>query len=149
VHFRFPTLQTTLLNVLARRIKSNLTGEVLVNGEEVRGRRFKRRMGYVLQDDIFFPSITVRDTVTDAAYLKLPKSMSFKEKRAKVDDVLSELGLQRCSGTIVGGGWVVRLLFPLLMHTQAHPSPLFLHITINREACLAVSESEPTSRRRS
>lgn len=103
-------LQTTLLNVLARRIKSNLTGEVLVNGEEVSGRRFKRRMAYVLQDDIFFPSITVRDTVTDAAYLKLPKSMSLKEKRAKVDDVLSELGLERCSGTIVGGGWVVRLL---------------------------------------
>ncbi|ELR11672.1 ABC2 type transporter superfamily protein [Acanthamoeba castellanii str. Neff] len=97
---------TTLLNVLARRIKSNLTGEVLVNGEEVSGRRFKRRMAYVLQDDIFFPSITVRDTVTDAAYLKLPKSMSLKEKRAKVDDVLSELGLERCSGTIVGGGWV-------------------------------------------
>jgi ABC-type lipopolysaccharide export system ATPase subunit len=74
----------------------------------VSGRRFKRRMAYVLQDDIFFPSITVRDTVTDAAYLKLPKSMSLKEKRAKVDDVLSELGLERCSGTIVGGGWVVR-----------------------------------------
>jgi ABC-type multidrug transport system ATPase subunit len=106
-------LQTTLLNVLARRIKSNLTGEVLVNGEEVSGRRFKRRMAYVLQDDIFFPSITVRDTVTDAAYLKLPKSMSLKEKRAKVDDVLSELGLERCSGTIVGGGWVVRLWLKL------------------------------------
>jgi ABC-type multidrug transport system ATPase subunit len=99
-------VQTTLLNVLARRIKSNVTGEVLVNGEFVSGRRFKRRMAYVLQDDIFFPSITVRNTVRDAAYLKLPKKMPFKEKRAKVEDVLTELGLQRCSNTIVGGTWV-------------------------------------------
>jgi ABC-type multidrug transport system ATPase subunit len=102
-----PNKQTTLLNVLAQRIKSNVTGEVLVNGEVVKGRRFKRRMAYVLQDDIFFPKITVRNTVRDAAYLKLPKKMSWKEKREKVEDVLTEMGLQRCSNTIVGGAWVV------------------------------------------
>ena len=36
--------KTTLLNVLARRIKRNVTGEILLNGETVHGRRLKRRM---------------------------------------------------------------------------------------------------------
>jgi hypothetical protein len=62
----------------------------------------------VLQDDIFFPNLTVRDTISYTAYLKLPKSLSWKEKREKVDEILTELGIQRCSNTIVGGGWVVR-----------------------------------------
>lgn len=67
----------------------------------------KRRMAYVLQDDIFYSHITVRNTVRDAAYLKLPKSLSWVEKRERVETVLTELGLQRCSNTIVGGAWVV------------------------------------------
>jgi ABC-type multidrug transport system fused ATPase/permease subunit len=100
--------KTTLLNVLARRIKSNVTGDILINGEPVKGRRLKRRMAYVLQDDIFFPHLTVRDTVTYTAYLKLSKSLSWQEKRDRVEDILTELGIQRCSNTIVGGGWVVR-----------------------------------------
>lgn len=98
--------KTTLLNVLARRTKKNVTGEILVNGETIPGNRFKRRMAYVLQEDIFFPHLTVRETVTYAAYLKLPKKLSMKEKRQRVDDILAEFGLQRCSSTIVGGGWV-------------------------------------------
>jgi ABC-type multidrug transport system fused ATPase/permease subunit len=102
--------KTTLLNVLARRIKRNVTGDILVNGESVQGRRLKRRMAYVLQDDIFFPNLTVRDTVSYTAYLKLSKSLSWKEKRERVDEILTELGIQRCSNTIVGGGWVVPLL---------------------------------------
>lgn len=91
--------------MLARRVKRNVTGDILVNGERVKGRRFKRRMAYVLQDDVFFPNLTVRDTVTYTSYLKLPKKMSMKQKRERVDEIITELGLQRCSGTIVGGPW--------------------------------------------
>lgn len=95
--------KTTLLNVLAKRVKMNVTGDILINGEQIKGKRLKRRMAYVLQDDVFFSNITVRDTLTTTAYLKLPRKISRKEKRNRVDEVLSELGLQRCSNTIVGG----------------------------------------------
>jgi len=98
--------KTTLLNVLAQRTKQNVTGSILVNGQPVKSKRMKRRMAYVLQDDIFYSHITVRNTVRDAAYLKLPKSLSWVEKRERVETVLTELGLQRCSNTIVGGAWV-------------------------------------------
>jgi ATP-binding cassette subfamily G (WHITE) protein 2 len=98
--------KTTLLNVLARRIKRNVTGDILVNGEEVHGSRLKRRMAYVLQDDLFFPNLTVRETVNYTAYLKLPTNLSLQEKRDRVDEILSEVGLTRAANTIVGGMWV-------------------------------------------
>ncbi len=115
--------------MLAQRIKSNVTGEVLVNGEVVKGRRFKRRMAYVLQDDIFFPKITVRNTVRDAAYLKLPKKMPWSEKRAKVEELLTEMGLQRCANT--------KLTPPPIPHRH-------LSSTTNRGVCRAESASERT-----
>jgi ABC-type multidrug transport system ATPase subunit len=65
-------------------------------------------MAYVMQDDIFFPEITVRETVRTAAMLKLPRKMSSEAKKEAVEDVLNELGIARCANTMIGGGWVVR-----------------------------------------
>lgn len=48
---------------------------------------------------IFIP----QETLFYAAMLRLPRSMSRKEKRARVDVVIAALGLERCRGTIVGG----------------------------------------------
>jgi ABC-type multidrug transport system ATPase subunit len=106
--------KTTLLNVLSKRIthggNKSLTGQVLINGnDKVTPARLKRRMAYVMQDDIFFPEITVRETVRTSAMLKLPRKMSSEAKREAVEDVLNELGIARCANTIVGGGWVVRV----------------------------------------
>ena len=106
--------KTTLLNVLARRVKRNVTGEILVNGENVAGKRVKRRMAYVLQDDVFFAHLTVRNTINYTAYLKLPKELSWKEKRERVEEIITEMGLQRCANTIVGGAWIVRVLLPII-----------------------------------
>eukprot|EP01087_Luapelamoeba_hula_P022636 TRINITY_DN8165_c0_g1_i1.p1 TRINITY_DN8165_c0_g1~~TRINITY_DN8165_c0_g1_i1.p1 ORF type:complete len:719 (-),score=140.48 TRINITY_DN8165_c0_g1_i1:90-2246(-) len=95
--------KTTLLNVLARRTKMNVTGDILINGKEIKGHRLKRRMAYVLQDDVFFTQITVRDTLNYTAQLRLPRKLGSKEKASRVNEVLSELGLHRCAGTIIGG----------------------------------------------
>eukprot|EP01087_Luapelamoeba_hula_P002611 TRINITY_DN1228_c0_g1_i2.p1 TRINITY_DN1228_c0_g1~~TRINITY_DN1228_c0_g1_i2.p1 ORF type:complete len:769 (+),score=143.42 TRINITY_DN1228_c0_g1_i2:107-2308(+) len=95
--------KTTLLNVLAKRVQKNVTGHILVNGKPVKGQRMKRRMAYVLQDDTFFPNLTVRNTISCTAELRLPRKLGKKEKKQRVEEVLSELGLQRCSNTIIGG----------------------------------------------
>ncbi|ELR21489.1 ABC transporter, ATPbinding domain containing protein [Acanthamoeba castellanii str. Neff] len=102
--------KTTLLNVLSKRIThggaNHLTGQVLINGnDKITAARLKRRMAYVLQEDIFFPEISVRETVRTAAMLKLPRKMSAADKKAAVEDVLNELGISRCANTIVGDGW--------------------------------------------
>ena len=52
--------KTTLLNILGGRGLMNTTGEVLVDGAKYR-KSMKKTIAYVLQDDIFFTNLTVRE----------------------------------------------------------------------------------------
>ena len=61
------------------------------------------RIGFVTQDDVLFPHLTVAETLTFSAQLRLPTQMLSREakvERAKM--VMEELGLQRCHDTIIG-----------------------------------------------
>ena len=53
------------------------------------------RMGFVTQDDVLFPTLTVRESLVFAALLRLPNSMSQVQKVQRADNVLQELGLER------------------------------------------------------
>lgn len=96
--------KTSLLSILGGRtgMLAKLEGDVLFNGQPL-SKRTKRRIGYVMQDDLLFESLTVYETLFYAAMLRLPRSMTRKEKRDRVDIVIAALGLERCRGTIVGG----------------------------------------------
>lgn len=98
--------KSTLLNMLAGRLlpsKTNKTsGSVLVNGEKRNFDRFRRLSAYVLQEDMFFPELTVRETVNLSALLRLPRDMPEEQKRNRVEEVLQELGLVKCADTKVG-----------------------------------------------
>jgi ABC-type multidrug transport system ATPase subunit len=59
-------------------------------------------MGFVSQDDVLFPHLTVRETLTFAALLRLPKPLSREAKMERVEDVMMQLGLQKCSETVIG-----------------------------------------------
>lgn len=94
--------KTTLLNMLARRMSANnldVEGQVLFNGlnsiDNVKN-------AYVLQQDVLQPKLTCRETLLYAAELRLPKLMSKEERRAKVEEVILELGLKECADTRVG-----------------------------------------------
>jgi ABC-type multidrug transport system ATPase subunit len=63
-------------------------------------------MGYVTQDDVMFPMLTVRESLLFAALLRLPNSMTRIQKIQRADTVLKELGLERCKNTIIGGTFV-------------------------------------------
>ncbi len=73
----------------------------------------KRAMSYVLQDDLFFGNLTVRETLNYTSYLKLSHKLTFKEKRERVEEVLSEMSLNRAANTIIGGHFQVT--HPLLI----------------------------------
>ncbi|KAG6557399.1 hypothetical protein Mapa_000668 [Marchantia paleacea] len=64
------------------------------------------RIGFVTQDDVLFPVLTVRETLVFAALLRLSPKMSHREKIRRAETVLRELGLERCQNTIVGGPFV-------------------------------------------
>jgi len=96
--------KTSLLSILGGRTQREVEvkGEVLFNGRSPT-RNLKRKMGFVLQDDLMFASLTVWETLWYAAQLRLPESMSYEERRGRVCGVVSTLGLQHCVNTIIGG----------------------------------------------
>lgn len=51
----------------------------------------------MLQDDTAFPHLTVKETLTYSALLRLPNTLSKQQKIERAMDVLSQLGLERCS----------------------------------------------------
>lgn len=53
--------KTTLLNTLSGRLKAR-KGSITVNGEEL-SKPMKRRIGYVMQNDVFFTGLTLKQTL--------------------------------------------------------------------------------------
>ncbi|CAI5461288.1 unnamed protein product [Closterium sp. Yama58-4] len=95
--------KTTLLNILACRIASGRrAGEVELDGLPVRSGTMRRVSAYVMQDDLMFPSLTVRETMMFAAELRLPQSVRREEKVARVARLLELLGLTEVAETKIG-----------------------------------------------
>jgi ABC-type multidrug transport system ATPase subunit len=93
--------KSTFLNVLARRVRTGTTGTVTVNGAAATS-SFSRLHGYVTQDAPFFDSLTVRETLSYAAALRLPEAVPAATRAALVDALLADLDLTRCAHTFVG-----------------------------------------------
>jgi len=94
--------KTTLLGLLAKRINKGVTGEILVNGVAP-DKDFKRKVAFVLQDDVFFPNLTVSQTLDCTAQLRLPNRYTRQEKSLRVQEMISMLNLTKTKNTIIGG----------------------------------------------
>lgn len=53
------------------------------------------RIGFVMQDDVLLPQLTVEETLVFAAFLRLPGYMSRQQKYARVEMIIKDLGLER------------------------------------------------------
>ena len=62
---------------------------------------------YVTQDDNLIGTLTVRETISYSARLRLPDKMPREEKQALVEGTIIEMGLQDCADTVVGN-WHLR-----------------------------------------
>lgn len=92
--------KTTLMNALAGR-RPLQSGEIRANG--IKMTKFQRRMvGYVEQSDIFIPILTLIDTLKFTALLRLPRTMSYKSKMDRVNQLVQILELQKCKNTVIG-----------------------------------------------
>ncbi|QCD88833.1 ATP-binding cassette [Vigna unguiculata] len=99
--------KSTLLDALAGRLSKNvvMTGNVLLNGK-------KKGLGYggvayVTQEDVLLGTLTVKETVSYSAHLRLPTSMSKEEINNLVDGTIIEMGLQDCADRLIGN-WHLR-----------------------------------------
>ncbi|XP_052491075.1 ABC transporter G family member 22 isoform X3 [Gossypium raimondii] len=98
--------KTTLLNLLGGRlIQSTVSGSITYNDQPY-SKFLKSRIGFVTQDDVLFPHLTVKETLTYAARLRLPKVLTRQQKEKRAVDVIYELGLERCQDTMIGGSFV-------------------------------------------
>ena len=95
--------KTSLLNVLSGRhiAKGSLHGAVLVNGAP-RNAKFRKLSAYVEQDDLLLPYLTVAETLTFTAMLRLGRAYSVAEKQARAVEVMNKLGLVDCRDTLIG-----------------------------------------------
>ncbi|CAL1408345.1 unnamed protein product [Linum trigynum] len=94
--------KTTLLTALAGRLPGKISGGTITYNASPFSSSMKRRTGFVTQDDVLYPHLTVLETLTYAALLRLPKTLTREEKAAQAEAVAAELGLDRCRDTMVG-----------------------------------------------
>ncbi|KJE89713.1 ABC transporter [Capsaspora owczarzaki ATCC 30864] len=96
--------KSTLLKALAGRLNSGtISGSVLVNGELVTDtENYNRICGYIPQNDVHIPTLTVGETLKFAAELQLPEDMPAEDKLIHVRAILKLLGLEHTENTLVG-----------------------------------------------
>lgn len=94
--------KTTLLDILARRLKSgSVTGTQLLGGSTLDGSTLRAISTYVEQEDHLIGSLTVRETLEFAAKLALP-SMSRGQRRERTMDLLRDFGLLGVKNSKIG-----------------------------------------------
>lgn len=59
------------------------------------------------QDDNLIGTLTVRETISYSARLRLPDRMAWSEKRMLIESTIVEMGLQDCADTVIGN-WHLR-----------------------------------------
>ena len=93
--------KSTLLSLLTLTpTECKQRGYVTLNGHKVDSQLLRNFCSFVPQDDHLWPFLTCRETLSYAADFYLSKSS--QEKKAEVDRLIKELGLEKCANTICG-----------------------------------------------
>jgi ABC-type multidrug transport system ATPase subunit len=105
----------------------------LINGEEVSNSKIYRKLtGYVDQEDIHIPVLTVQETLEFSAAIRLAESITAEEKSLRAQTVMQQLGLAHIANSRVGdalrrgisGGEKKRLSIAVELVTN--PSVIFI-----------------------
>lgn len=105
------------------------SGSVLYNGRDIYAnyQELRNRIGYVPQDDVLHPQLTVRSALRYSARLRFPPDVPAGQRDARVEEVIGELGLEGCADvrlSTVSGGQRKRTSIALELLTK--PSLLIL-----------------------
>ena len=87
----------------------------------------KRKFAYVLQQDLFFEKLTVKQQLTYTALLRLPNHLSKQDKLAQVEQIIDQLRIRKCANTpilLISGGEKKRVNIGTELLTN--PSVIFL-----------------------
>ncbi|KAG2242570.1 hypothetical protein Bca52824_095581 [Brassica carinata] len=87
--------KTTLLSLLGGRISQSSIGGSVSYNDKPYSKYLKSKIGFVTQDDVLFPHLTVKETLTYAARLRLPKTLTREQKEQRAIEVIQELAFVR------------------------------------------------------
>lgn len=96
--------KTTFLNYLGGYTRDDLevSGDFCINGQDFPNlKSLSRISAYVLQQDLFLANLSVEETLTYQARLKLPKGSEITET---VANIISLLNLKNSKGSKIGDG---------------------------------------------
>lgn len=133
--------KTTLLSLLAGDAgnmgaggdgKSFIDGKITLNGENADLKQVSKLSGFVYQDDVILPTMTVKEAIMMSARLRLAKNTPEHEIQFRCNEMMRILSLEKCANTIIGsamskgisGGERKRVA--LAMELIPNPSILFL-----------------------
>lgn len=95
--------KTSLLSYLACEGGYTVTGgTILVNGEESTLKQYQKVTGFVPQDDIVHPKMTVEENLLFSARFRLPKHLLRQDRLTVVDKAVQLLGLTEVRNQLVG-----------------------------------------------
>ena len=103
--------KTTLLSLLAGDAgnmgaggngKSFIDGKITLNGRSTDLKQVSKLSGFVYQDDVILPTMTVKEAIMMSARLRLPKKTTEIEIQERCDEMIRILSLQKCENTLIG-----------------------------------------------
>ncbi|KAI1850301.1 hypothetical protein JX266_004159 [Neoarthrinium moseri] len=93
--------KSTFVNVLMGKT-AHTGGSVTVNGVPGKIKRYKKLIGYVPQDDIVLPELTVYENILHSARIRLPRTWKKNDIEAHVNSVIDCLELSHVRDSLVG-----------------------------------------------
>ncbi|XP_059046295.1 ATP-binding cassette subfamily G member 4-like [Achroia grisella] len=107
--------KSSLMDILAGYTKPT-SGNLYVNGQLRNEDSFRRRSCYILQEDQVQDMLTIYESLTIAAELKLGNHVTKEQKKKRIDEIITSLSLERAQNTRAGdlsGGQKKRLAIGL------------------------------------
>ncbi|KAG5055111.1 hypothetical protein GLYMA_03G135200v4 [Glycine max] len=94
--------KTTFLDSFTGKLAANVvvTGNILINGKKKSF--YSKEVSYVAQEELFLGTLTVKETLTYSANIRLPSKMTKEEINKVVENTIMEMGLEDCADTRIG-----------------------------------------------
>ncbi|KAK8054020.1 ABC transporter (ATP-binding-cassette) [Apiospora saccharicola] len=93
--------KSTFVRLLMGKI-TNTGGAIMVNNSPGKIKRYKKLIGYVPQDDIVLPELTVYENILHSAQIRLPRTWTADEIESHVNSVIECLELSHVRDSLVG-----------------------------------------------
>ncbi|XP_067011070.2 protein scarlet isoform X2 [Anabrus simplex] len=113
--------KTTLLAAISKRLKTEIEGQVLLNGKPVDDKLMTRISGFIPQNDVAINTLTIREHMNFMSQMRMDRKVKREMRRKWIDCLLLEVGLLGCDDTelrALSGGERKRLLFAVQLLTD-------------------------------